>query len=87
MQLSTSLPEMFSLPRLSFDFSRIPFPSLSIPAGVQRQFFAFVLQRTLGHLVKPGQLDSRQIDAQIGNGFVEIKHVELDEQVRTRPVS
>jgi autophagy-related protein 2 len=44
---------------------------------------AFVLQKSIGHLVKPGQLDSNQINAQIGSGYVEIKDVEVNEDVRT----
>lgn len=37
-----------------------------------------MLKRSLGHLLKPGQLDIDQIDAQIGSGFVEVKDLELD---------
>ncbi|KAJ3562000.1 hypothetical protein NP233_g9845 [Leucocoprinus birnbaumii] len=34
--------------------------------------------RTLGHFLKPGQLDVGQIDSQIGSGFVQVKDLELD---------
>lgn len=58
----------------------LPFsiPSFSAPLSIQRRFISFVLKRSLGHLVKPGQLDISQIDAQIGNGYVEVKDLELD---------
>ncbi|EJD05775.1 uncharacterized protein FOMMEDRAFT_153115 [Fomitiporia mediterranea MF3/22] len=59
----------------NFNFS---FPSLTPPLSIQRRFISFLLKRSLGHLLKPGQLDIDQIDAQIGNGFVEIKDLELD---------
>lgn len=52
-------------------------PSLSI----QRRFVSFILKRSLGHFLKPGQLDINQIDAQIGSGSVEIKDLLLDESV------
>ena len=63
----------------SFNFS---LPSFSPPISIQRRFIAFVLKRSLGHLLKPGQLDVQQIDSQIGNGFVEVKDLELDAIVR-----
>ncbi|KAH8117286.1 hypothetical protein DFH11DRAFT_1574221 [Phellopilus nigrolimitatus] len=53
-------------------------PNLSPPLSIQRRFISFILKRSLGHLLKPGQLDIAQIDAQIGNGFVEVKDLELD---------
>ena len=59
----------------SFNFS---FPNLSPPLSLQRRFISFLLKRSLGHLLKPGQLDIDQIDAQIGSGFVEVKNLELD---------
>lgn len=31
--------------------------------------------------MKPGQLDTDQIEAQIGDGWVEIKDIELDPEV------
>ncbi|KAL5511695.1 ATG2 [Sanghuangporus vaninii] len=65
-------------------FSWLPFtfsfslPDLAPPLSIQRRFISFILKRSLGHLLKPGQLDVNQIDAQIGNGFVEVKDLELD---------
>lgn len=53
-------------------------PNLTPPLSIQRRFISFVLKRSLGHLLKPGQLDIDQIDAQIGSGFVEVKDLELD---------
>ncbi|KAI5124376.1 hypothetical protein M0805_008979 [Coniferiporia weirii] len=58
-----------------FNFS---FQNLTTPLSIQRRFISFILKRTLGHLLKPGQLNIDQIDAQIGNGFVEVKDLELD---------
>jgi hypothetical protein len=64
----------------AFNFS---LPSLNPSVSLQKRFISFVLKRSLGHLVKPGQLDAHQIDAQIGSGFVEVKEIELDSNVST----
>ncbi|EIN07297.1 hypothetical protein PUNSTDRAFT_144812 [Punctularia strigosozonata HHB-11173 SS5] len=53
-------------------------PSISLPASIQSRFVSFALKRTLGHLVKPGQLDAQQIDSQLGSGFIQISNLELD---------
>ena len=84
---------VFSLSYTSFgtfmNFSWFPFsidfrlPSLAPPVSIQRRFISFILKRTLGHLLKPGQLDVAQIDAQIGSGFVEVKDLEIDDSVRS----
>ena len=71
---------MFSLPRLPFELPGFSLP-ITVPGRIQQRFVSFLLQRFLGHLVKPGQLDASKIDAQIGGGVVEIKGIELDEQV------
>ena len=71
---------MFSLPRLPFELPGFSLP-ITVPGRIQQRFVSFLLQRFLGHLVKPGQLDASQIDTQIGGGIVEIKRIELDEQV------
>ncbi|KAL5490249.1 ATG2 [Sanghuangporus weigelae] len=65
----------FSWLPFTFNFS---FPDLAPPLTIQRRFISFILKRSLGHLLKPGQLDVNQIDAQIGSGFVEVKDLELD---------
>ncbi|KAG9015437.1 autophagy- protein 2 [Tulasnella sp. JGI-2019a] len=71
---------MLSLPALlSFSLPSISLPAVSLPVNIQRRFLSFLLKRTLGHLVKPGQLDTGQIEAQIGDGWVEIKDIELDQ--------
>ncbi|KAF5315958.1 hypothetical protein D9611_004756 [Ephemerocybe angulata] len=56
-------------------------PSLNfpVPAGIQGRFVSFVLKRSLGHLFKPGQLSSPQIDSQIGSGYVQVNDLEFDE--------
>lgn len=73
---------MFSFFQLPFQMPSFSFPSISLPASIQRRFIAFVLQRSLGHFVKPGQLDGEQVNAQLGSGFVQINDLELDDQVR-----
>lgn len=75
-----SARDMFSLPRLPFELPGFSLP-ITVPGRIRQRFVSFLLQRFLGHLVKPGQLDASQIDAQIGGGIVEIKRIELDEQV------
>lgn len=59
-------------------------PSLNfpVPASIQGRFLSFVLKRSLGHLFKPGQLDSAQIDSQLGSGHIQVNDLELDESVR-----
>lgn len=58
-------------------------PSISfVPASIQRRFISFVLKKSLGHLLKPGQLDINQIDSQIGSGYVQVNDLQLDSQVR-----
>ncbi|KAI0093682.1 hypothetical protein BDY19DRAFT_1063485 [Irpex rosettiformis] len=56
----------------------IPSIDFSLPSGIQKRFISFTLRRTLGHLLKPGQLDTQQVDSQIGSGYVQIRDVELD---------
>ncbi|KAG1891100.1 hypothetical protein F4604DRAFT_1567203 [Suillus subluteus] len=69
--MSTWYPSWFSgLP--SFDFS--------LPSAIQRRFLSFVLKKSLGHFLKPGQLDLHQIDSQIGSGVVQVRDLELDDQ-------
>ena len=75
---------MFSFISLPFTIPTFSLPSLALPASIQTRFIAFVLQKSLGHLVKPGQLDSNKITAQLGSGHVEINDVELDERVSPR---
>ncbi|KAJ3809145.1 hypothetical protein F5876DRAFT_44505 [Lentinula aff. lateritia] len=52
--------------------------SFAVPSSIQRRFISFVLKRFLGHLLKPGQLDVEQIDAQIGSGYVQVNDLQLD---------
>lgn len=64
--------------------SWLPLPSIdfSLPSGIQRRFISFILKRSLGHLLKPGQFDVQQIDSQIGSGYVQVRDLELDYTVR-----
>lgn len=67
---------MFSFP------SWQTFPSVSLPQNIQRRFISYFLRKALGNLVKPGQLDPNQIDAQIGSGVVQVTNVEFNHDVR-----
>ncbi|KAF8212161.1 hypothetical protein K438DRAFT_1806068 [Mycena galopus ATCC 62051] len=58
----------------------LPSIGFALPASIQGRFISYVLKKSLGHLVKPGQLDIDQIDSQIGNGFVQVNDVQLDNQ-------
>jgi autophagy-related protein 2 len=60
----------------------LPSIDFALPSSIQRRFISFVLKKSLGHLLKPGQLDVHQIDSQIGSGYVQVKDVELDNEVR-----
>ena len=55
--------------------------NLGPPLSIQRRFISFLLKRCLGHLLKPGQLDINQIEAQFGDGVVEVRDLELDNSV------
>ncbi|KAJ7063368.1 hypothetical protein C8F01DRAFT_1209678 [Mycena amicta] len=55
-------------------------PSISLPSSIQRRFISFVLRKSLGHLLKPGQLDVEQIDSQIGSGYVQISQLQLNSE-------
>lgn len=57
----------------------LPIPSL--PRNIQHRLVSFVLRRFLGKFVKSDSLDGEQIDSQIGSGFVEVKDIELDNEV------
>jgi len=63
-------------------FSGLPTFDFSLPSAIQRRFLSFVLKKSLGHLLKPGQLDLHQIDSQIGSGVVQVRDLELDDQVQ-----
>jgi autophagy-related protein 2 len=82
MNFLSSLFSLPSLPALPTSY----LPSLpSLPQNLQRRFLSFVLKRSLGHLVKAGALDPDRLEAQVVTGHVEVKGVELDEDVSPRP--
>lgn len=64
-----------------FELPSLALPTFSIPVSIQRRFFGFILRRALGKFLKPGQLESNQIDAQIGSGSIDITELELDDEV------
>ncbi|KAA1471103.1 hypothetical protein DENSPDRAFT_858705 [Dentipellis sp. KUC8613] len=57
---------------------QLPSIDISLPSAIQRRFISFILKRSLGHFLKPGQLDVQQIDSQIGSGYVQVRDLELD---------
>jgi autophagy-related protein 2 len=59
----------------------LPSINFALPSSIQGRFVSFVLKKTLGHLLKPGQLDVHQIDTQIGSGYVQVSNLELDNEV------
>jgi autophagy-related protein 2 len=59
----------------------LPSIDFALPSALQRRFISFVLKRTLGHLLRPGQLNTAQIESQIGSGYVQINDLELDNAV------
>lgn len=56
----------------------IPTINLSIPTSIQGRFISFFLKKFLGHFFKQGQLDTPQIDSQIGSGYVQINDLDFD---------
>ncbi|KAF8654120.1 hypothetical protein AX16_003652 [Volvariella volvacea WC 439] len=61
-------------------FPNLPLRDFVLPSRLQGRFISFALKKSLGHFLKPGQLDSHQIDSQIGSGYVQINDLELDNQ-------
>lgn len=59
----------------------LPSIDFALPSSIQRRFVSFALRRSLGHLFKPGQLDVQQIDSQIGSGYVQVRDLELNNDV------
>lgn len=58
----------------------LPAINISLPTSIQSRFLSFLLKKTLGHFLKPGQLDVHQIDSQIGSGYVQVADLELSNQ-------
>ncbi|KAL1747537.1 hypothetical protein HDZ31DRAFT_31736 [Schizophyllum fasciatum] len=59
----------------------IPSLNFSLPtSSIQQRFISFVLKKSLGHFLKPGQLDVHQIESQIGSGYVHVNDLELDNE-------
>ncbi|GBE82158.1 Autophagy-related protein [Sparassis crispa] len=59
-------------------FPTLPSLDFVLPSSIQRRFISFALRRSLGHFLKPGQLNIQQIDSQIGSGYVQVRDLELD---------
>ncbi|KAF8625802.1 hypothetical protein AX15_005189 [Amanita polypyramis BW_CC] len=58
----------------------LPSVNFAIPSSLQGRFVSFLLKKCLGHFLKPGQLDARQIESQIGSGFVQVNDLELNSE-------
>ncbi|KAK0459804.1 uncharacterized protein EV420DRAFT_1629183 [Desarmillaria tabescens] len=58
----------------------LPAINISLPTSIQSRFLSFLLKKTLGHFLKPGQLDVHQIDSQIGSGYVQVADLELSNE-------
>ncbi|KAL1733122.1 hypothetical protein EV714DRAFT_282136 [Schizophyllum commune] len=59
----------------------IPSLNFALPtSSIQQRFISFVLKKSLGHFLKPGQLDAHQIESQIGSGYVHVNDLELDNE-------
>ncbi|KAK0210826.1 hypothetical protein DFS33DRAFT_1458619 [Desarmillaria ectypa] len=58
----------------------LPAINISLPTSIQSRFLSFLLKKTLGHFLKPGQLDAHQIDSQIGSGYVQVADLELSNE-------
>ncbi|TRM57600.1 hypothetical protein BD626DRAFT_514419 [Schizophyllum amplum] len=57
----------------------IPSLNFALPtSSIQQRFISFVLKKSLGHFLKPGQLDAHQIESQIGSGYVHVNDLQLD---------
>ncbi|KAG6898364.1 hypothetical protein C0992_009039 [Termitomyces sp. T32_za158] len=63
-------------------FPNLPSLNIPLPSSLQGRFISFVLKKSLGQFLKPGQLDFHQIESKIGSGFVQINDLQLDDQVR-----
>ncbi|KIY43370.1 hypothetical protein FISHEDRAFT_53048 [Fistulina hepatica ATCC 64428] len=59
---------------------QLPSINLALPSSIQRRFVSFALKKSLGHFLKPGQLDVEQVDSQLGSGFVQVNDLALDNE-------
>jgi hypothetical protein len=66
-------------------YSYIPtirLPTFNVPAQIQNRLLSFAIRRSIGHLLKRGGVEIDKLDTQVGRGWVEVKDVELEEDVR-----
>ncbi|KAG6876556.1 hypothetical protein C0993_002318 [Termitomyces sp. T159_Od127] len=61
-------------------FPSLPDLNISLPSSLQGRFISFMLKKSLGQFLKPGQLDFHQIDSKIGSDFVQINDLQLDDR-------
>jgi len=60
----------------------LPSIDFALPSSIQRRFISFALKKSLGRILRPGQLEVHQLDSQIESGYVQLKDLELDSEVR-----
>lgn len=70
---------------LSLPISLPSFPSISLPANIQRRFLSYVLKRAFGRFIVASGLDVDRIQAQISQGLVELERLEVDANVSYLP--
>jgi autophagy-related protein 2 len=62
--------------------SGLPSVEIILPSNIQRRFISFALKKCLERILRQGQLDAHRVDSQIDSGYVQVKGVELDNEVR-----
>lgn len=66
---------------LTFPVNLPTLPSISLPANIQRRFLSYVLKRALGRFFLPSGFDVERIQAQLGEGRVDLERLEVDVDV------
>ncbi|CAK9781050.1 hypothetical protein CC85DRAFT_269388 [Cutaneotrichosporon oleaginosum] len=56
----------------------VSFPSISLPANIQRRFLSYVLKRALGRFFLPSGFDVERIQAQLSEGRVDLDKLEVN---------
>lgn len=75
------LPSFLTFPVSTF------LPSISLPANIQRRFLSYVLKRALGRFFLASGFDVERIQAQLGEGRVDLDRLEVNVDVRTLCIS
>lgn len=70
---------------LTFPVNLPSLPSISLPDNIQRRFLSYVLKRTLGRFFIASGFDVERIQAQLGEGRVELERLEVNIDVSCAP--